>query len=863
MRLTRSRALGALSAVAALAASSLVTAPMATAIEPAAPFLSEFHYDNDGADAGEFIEVQVPVSADIAGWSIVLYNGGGGVVYDTDALPTPSGGVSVLDATTAIQNGSPDGIALVDAGGHVVEFLSYEGVFTAVNGPAAGTRSTDTETSELGKGAAGQSVSKRLEEASGNYVWAPEGPASKGVVNSVIEVPEVAPCDVPVTNEISEVQGSGASSPLVGRQVSVEGVVVGDLPDLGGFYLQDAAGDGDAATSDGIFVQSPVAVGQGDQVAVTGGVVENFGQTQITSRVDTQVCVAGGAADLPSAAALDLPADDARRERFEGMLVAPADTLTVSEVFALTRFGELTLSEGGLLVQPTELARPGTPAATEVAQDNGLRRILLDDGSNASRSATNRPYLTADTPVRVGDRLTFTAPVVLGFGFGSWRLQPSDGSAAGTFGPQNTRPSKPDAVGGDVKVGAFNVLNYFLTLSGPDARGATSPGQLEKQAAKIVTAIEALDADVVTLMEIEDTNSTGFGDGTPDQAVANLVGRLNTAAGQDKWGYSPLPEELLAVDRDVIRSAIIYKKDVVQPVGDSVGLVDEKVWFNAREPIAQTFAKDGDRFTVVANHFKSKSPGAPTGDNIDSGDGQGEWNGDRKRQAASLAGFTEKLRRDTHDDDVLVLGDLNSYTQEDPVEVLRQAGLTDLGSRFDPDRYSYVFDQLSGSLDHAMATSAMTTKVTDVAHWNINAVESFAYQYTGDPALYAQHQFRSSDHDPLVVGLDLEERCLGQRPTIRGTNGNDVIRGTKKRDVLMGLGGNDVISGGDSDDVICGGAGDDTVHGDDNKDALLGGLGEDTVSGGDGSDVLIGGPGTDSLDGGDGRDHPTQEGAES
>ena len=83
--------------------------------------------------------------------------------------------------------------------------------------------------------------------------------------------------------------------------------------------------------------------------------------------------------------------------------------------------------------------------------------------------------------------------------------------------------------------------------------------------------------------------------------------RLNAAAGFDKWAYVPLPEELLAVDRDVIRNAIIYQNDVVQPIGDPVGLVDESVWFNAREPIAQTFVKDGDRFTVIANHFKSKS----------------------------------------------------------------------------------------------------------------------------------------------------------------------------------------------------------------------------------------------------------------
>ena len=90
-------------------------------------------------------------------------------------------------------------------------------------------------------------------------------------------------------------------------------------------------------------------------------------------------------------------------------------------------------------------------------------------------------------------------------------------------------------------VGAFNVLNYFLTLAGDGGRGAETPEDFENQAAKIVSAIEGLGADVVTLMEIEDTNSTGYGDSTPDQAVADLVARLNVAAGSDKWSFVHFP----------------------------------------------------------------------------------------------------------------------------------------------------------------------------------------------------------------------------------------------------------------------------------------------------------------------------------
>lgn len=835
----------------------------AAAAVPTRPFLAELHYDNAGTDSGEFVEVQVPAGTSTTGWTVVLYNGAGGAAYSTRRLlgvtaPAGAPSVEVLDyAPNGVQNGSPDGVALVDPAGVAVEFLSYEGVFTAVGGPAGGLVSTDLGVAEMDATPVGSSLSRTYDVASDSYVWRAPASATRGSVNpggpgtvGPLDPPPAQVCDTAPTYEIGAVQGAGAATPLAGRQVTVRGTVVGDLPGLSGFHLQDADGDGD--TSDGIFVASPAPVELGDVVSVVGTASERFGQTQIAAD-RAQTCAAG---TLPAAAPLDLPADDVARERREGMLVAPSDALTVSEVFALTRFGELLLSEGGLLVQPTELERPG-PAAVAVAEQNARRRIVLDDGRSSGTSVTARPYLSPTTPVRVGDRLTFTEPLVLGFGFGAWRLQPADGTADGVFASGNTRPAAPDAVGGDVEVGAFNVLNYFLTFGGP-GRGARSQEALDRQAAKIVTAIQTLDADVLALQEIEDSDATGLTPGDADTALADLVRRLNEDSGQ-QWAYPAFPAELLAVDRDVIRNAIIYRRDVVEPVGPSRGLVDEQSFDNAREPIAQTFSKDGDAFTVVANHFKSKSPGSPTGDNVDTG--QGAWNGDRTRQATSLADFSGRLREQSGDQDVLVLGDLNAYTKEDPVEVLRAAGLADLGEALDAGRYSYVFDGLSGSLDHAMSTAPLTAKVTGLAHWSINAGESFAYQYSGDPALYAADAYRSSDHDPLVLGIDLQERCAGLLPTVTGTSGNDRLVGTSGPDVIMGLGGDDVLVGASDDDVLCGGAGDDVLLGGNGRDSLLGGFGADDLSGDNGDDRLTGGPGVDRLDGGRGSDLEVQEGA--
>ena len=205
-----------------------------------------------------------------------------------------------------------------------------------------------------------------------------------------------APATSTPTHEIGAVQGSGHRHAAADQSVTVRGIVVGDLPGLAGFYLQDVDGDGNTATSDGIFVFSPVAVDLGDTVAVTGTASEFFGQTQIAAGSDAAVCADGTAANLPAAAALDLPADDAARERLEGMLVDARDALTVSEVFDLTSFGELTLSQGGLLVQPTELARPGTAGRGDRRRQHGAPHRAGRRPQRAGHRDTP-PYLTPTT----------------------------------------------------------------------------------------------------------------------------------------------------------------------------------------------------------------------------------------------------------------------------------------------------------------------------------------------------------------------------------------------------------------------------------------------------------------------------------
>ncbi|MGF1663812.1 MAG: ExeM/NucH family extracellular endonuclease [Kineosporiaceae bacterium] len=760
----------ATAAAGALAAAALVPLPAAAA--GSAPFLSEIHYDNAGTDAGEAVEVTAALGTDLTGWSVVLYNGSSTSLapYDTrtlsGAVDSPAGdpsgdGVVVLEyATNGIQNGAPDGLALVDPAGTVVEFLSYEGVVTAAAGPAAGLTSTDVGAAESGSEPAGQSLQKV------DGAWAGPATATFGEVNDTVGLggaggggggEEVCAADVTAT--IPEIQGGGATTPLDGSEVVTRGVVTADTqPGLSGFFLQDPVGDGDPATSDGVFVLGS-GLGEvrvGDEVAVRGTAGESFGLTQVTGTA-AEVC---GTADVPAAATLPLPSTEAEREPLEGMLVTPAQQLSVTGLFQLEQFGEVRLSSGGPLVQGTEAAAPGEPAAA-VEAENRTREIVLDDGSNADlRSAgLAPPYLTVGGTVRVGDTADLGSHV-LSFGFGNWRLQPVTGTPDQvTWQAANPRTAAPEDVGGDVSVAAFNVLNYFVTLddgtfTDPEPRGATTPEAFADQEAKIVAALLALDADVVALQEIE--YGARFGKDS-DVALEALVAALNAAApaaGESAdWAFVPTPD-YVRTEPDVIQNAIVYRSGSVTRVGDAVSLGgDPQAWSNAREPVAQLFQRDGDGFLVVSNHFKSKSSSGASGDNLDQGDGQGAFNADRTRQAQALAAAAADLAAGLGEDDVLLMGDFNAYGEEDPITTLEAAGYADLVEGL--DEFTYSFDQRDGNLDHALASTAAAAKVTGVDIWQVNAAEPFAYQYdSGVPALYSPDPYRASDHNPVVVGFD-------------------------------------------------------------------------------------------------------------
>ena len=767
----RVRSLQVVGALTAIATVGALAGSTASAAETA-PFLSEIHYDNVGADTGEALEIEAEAGFDLTGWQLAMYNGNGGAVYNTRTLSgvVPAAGVVVATyPTDGLQNGSPDGVALVRPDGTVAEFLTYEGALTATGGPANGMAATDIGVAEGSATPVGYSLQKV------DGVWQDAAPNTFGTRNGGGDPdpdPDPVGCDIAVTNTIAEIQGTTDTSPLAGSQVVLEGVVTADQADGGynGVYVQ-TAGSGDRApaagvASDGVFVfltsnaANHPEIAIGDSVRVRGTVSEFNGLTEVTigAKADFQVCAHD--ATLPTPAALTLPLDPAARESVESMLVAPVGDFTVSEVYNTNRFGEVVLAAGDEPAPiPTDLYRPSTQEAVAQAAANKAARLLLDDGTTTNLSSAGQlpPYVYPDAPLRVGDQIEAFSPTVLSYGFNEWRLQPTTPVTATTpelqrttFKSTNPRTPAPEAVGGDIRIASFNVLNYFVHFGG-DARGADDEAGLARQEAKIVSAISALDANVVALEEIE--NSVRFEANDPQMALRRLVAALNTKDGAGTWDYVRSPANLPpAAQQDFITTAIIFKPGSVTPQGASTTINDETVWFNAREPIAQTFTSGSETFTVVANHMKSKSPSTPpsTGDNADIGDGQGAFNGDRVRQANSLVAFVDALKASSGSDDVMILGDFNAYTHEDPMQVFYDAGLDDLSN----GEASYVFGGESGSLDHAVATPSLLSRITGVDVWQINSHESFAFQYDGHPAFYAPDPYRASDHNPKVIGLN-------------------------------------------------------------------------------------------------------------
>ena len=571
---------------------------------------------------------------------------------------------------------------------------------------------------------------------------------------------------------------------------------------------------------------------------------------------------AGNNLSLLTPTVINLPATgniDDFYEQYEGMLVQFEDKLVVSEYFQLARFGQVVLTENERPFQYTHIDDTPTVAEFQAFQEDLARRqVILDDDDNIQNAPLQddtedviyHPQpdgfgtgIQGEDYFRGGDAITdLTGVLHWSFagqsGTDAWRVRPTEANPI-EFEVENSRPAGPEDVGGNIKVSSFNVLNYFTTLDagsntvGPnnlDPRGANSTAELERQRTKLVQALAEIDADVFGLVELENDSD--------DSTLQDIVDALNAEVGPGTYDFIPTGFS----GTDAIKVGMIYKPDIVTPTG-ATAILTERGFTDPnntnlqrnRPAQAQTFEVTdsdnpdfGESFSVVVNHFKSKGdsglddnndgiPDDPSNPDSAQGDGQGYWNDTRTDAAKYLVNtWIPQLISQGFDEDFLITGDLNAYKGEDPITAIKDAEYTDLIEQFQgDDAYSFVFDSQLGYLDHALSSASLTPQVTGVTEWHINADEVNVFDYNNalqegnerdfevkpdGNELFEPNEFRTSDHDPLIIGLNLQS-APDLNPVV-GTAERDSLLGTADDDLITGFEGSDTIATDTGNDVI-------------------------------------------------------------
>jgi len=624
-------------------------------------------------------------------------------------------------------------------------------------------------------------------------------------VTTNAEAPNTTFSVIELTTKIHDVQGSGSSSPLTGQTLTTEGVVVAALPGLTGFYVQeeDADADLDPATSEGIFVYDPnglFAGAVGTKVRVTGAVSEftttagniaGTGNSRLTELTATSVATVG-TTPLPIVTNVVLPVTQpSDLERYEGMLVnvsAFDGPLVVTETFKLGRYGQVGLSGNARLDQYTQVSAPSVSGYANYLTNLQDNYIILDDGSTAQNPdpaihARGGQPLSALNTLRGGDTIA-SITGVLDERFEGYRVQtttPAD------FQPTNARTNAAPAVGGTLKVASGNLLNFFngngldanndgfVDGGFPTSRGADTAVEFKRQIDKTVQALLGVNADVFGYNEME---NDGYG---ATSAVQQLVNALNAATAPGTFAFVTPPASALISGKfgsDEITVGFIYKTATARiarggngPAALTTGIFDQVTTRVQRPALAVTFERvaagtpTGELVTAVISHFKSKGSSAGLPGDADQGDGQGLSNATRTQAAQELAAWMATRPTGTKDADYLILGDLNSYRLEDPITTLTNSGYFSL---FGPESYSYQFNGQWGSLDHALVNASLNPQVTGAAKWHINADEPVVLDYNTEfksagqvSSFYNVDPFRTSDHDPVLVGLSLVSTLCG------------------------------------------------------------------------------------------------------
>jgi len=765
------------------------------------------------------------------GYSLVLFNGSNDLSYQTfdlDGHTTNAQGYFVLcgdagnvencdldvgTASNLIQNGA-DAVALYQA--DATDFpsgssISQVGLIDALvydtndNDDAALLELLNPNQAQINEGGAGdkdnhsnQRCGDLITQNTAGYIQASPTP---GLLNTCdtdpVEEPTLGECgdsSVDGFAFIHQVQGNildleNDASPLYGNTVVVEGIVTADFQggalangensyEYSGYWIQEEDSDADANTntSEGIFVydyKSTVSIG--DKVRLMATASEFNNATQLKSVSELSVCATGQV--LPSAINVTLPVSDLTElEAVEGMLVENNQNLIVSDLYGtgygFANYGQFVVSSK-LHFQPTEIAAPLSAAAIAAAEARPLDVLLVDDGVASSYPSfipfPDESGYSASNPMRIAYRVPTLAGVMHGWK-NNYTVIPSNIA----IDPVAARTPEPViAQDANLIVAGMNVLNYFngdgQGEGFPTSRGAPSYDAFLMQTDKIVSALSVMNADVIALMEIE---NDGFSE---NSAIQSLVTALNAVQSNGNE-YAFINPGVSAIGTDEITVGLLYRYKKLQAVGSTVILDSSNSPLNEngevlfvdiknRPSLIQSFAFEGDRFTLSVNHLKSK--GSACNETDEGLDGQGNCNVSRTNAAKALTEFLASNPTGIETDKVMILGDLNAYSQEDPMQVFYENGFenlkyTDKATEEQP--FSYSYSGFLGSLDHALSSTGLTENVLSVDAWHINSVEDSTMDYLTEENgqsyssidnYAAPDAYRSSDHDPIIVALNL------------------------------------------------------------------------------------------------------------
>ncbi|MGR5235052.1 ExeM/NucH family extracellular endonuclease [Vibrio rotiferianus] len=676
-----------------------------------------------------------------------------------------------------------------------------------------------------------------------------------GELNST-EPPAPFACEVngqqPSFTTIQDIQGEGATSPFIDgypyiteEDHFVTGVVTAVTTGLTkGFYLQALENDNNDKTSEGLFIHTDAAdtnLKAGDVVCVKGKVQEYYSNTRLAS--DANSYVKTGTSDIDLVTDLIIKEGETLRdalERHEGMQVElkSASDLFVTRNFSYdydSRRNNMMLSHEAPLFKPTQLHAAESDAAVELAKDNAANRVYIEsDGKAPSGQIPYYPDFAKDADqdgsseqhIRLGSRVEGLQGVVA-YSYNEYRLIATNEVDNTNFvtsdeGFDVARKDAPAITDSDLRIASFNVLNYFTSVadSGHENptgqnRGATNLDEFLIQQAKIVAAMNKMDADIIGLMEVE---NNGFGDSS---AVKNLVDALNAEIKntEDHYTYVEIADQDKYQDEyfgsDAIMVAILYRANAVTPKEAAKVIVtpEQHIEENTitrndgaegnpaydkyqRHSLLQTFTvkETGEDLSVVVNHFKSKGSECIEEwiagvEDSEPADLQGNCNNFRVSAANVVGNALKDIKGD-----VLVMGDLNAYGKEDPLLTLTDyskekygrdiytAGYTTIGGGelqvektkiekgygyhnlntvlHGADTFSYTYSGELGNLDHALASNSLAQKVVAIEDWHINSLESnlfeYSSKYTGDMPKY-KDAFSASDHDPVIIAIDFPD----------------------------------------------------------------------------------------------------------